>query len=79
MHAAGFGLETSHGGSAFWSAAVLSGTGEWRVSRRVGLRLGGAAVVPFRRVEIVVAPEPPIHQSAVVGARFWLGSVLIFD
>jgi len=79
MRAAGFGHQSSHSGSAFWSAAVLSGSGEWWVARRVGLRLGGAAVVPFRRVEIVVAPEPPIHQSAVVGARFWLGSELIFD
>lgn len=79
LHAAGFGLQSSHPGSAFWSAAVLSGTGEWRLSKRVGVRAGGAAVVPFRQVEIVVAPAPPIHESAVIGARFWLGIGFIFD
>jgi hypothetical protein len=78
VSAAGFGVENDDPGSALWSAGVLAGVLRVNVAGPFAVSGGAELLVPFRSVEIVVRPEPPLHETYWVTGRFWLGAELVF-
>jgi hypothetical protein len=72
LEASGYGAGGGRDGRAFWSASLGQGVLDWHLSEGSMASLGVGAVVPFRRLNVVLTPEE-VHRVPAISGRAWLG------
>jgi hypothetical protein len=77
LEASGYGGTGGRDGRAFWSASLGQGVLDWHITEASVASLGVGAVVPFRRLSVVLSPEE-VHRVPVLSGRVWLGLALGF-
>lgn len=65
-------------GRALWSASLGQAALDWNISSASAASLGVTAVLPFRRLHVLLSPEE-VHQTPAVALRPWLGLKVRFE